>query len=300
MTKKVLILFVILFIITVCINALIAKNDVAAQTYNTMYLPLIINGEGQAQPDPTPFPTPYPTTQPYVGNKGIALVEPYLEDLDSVGATWYYNWSFSCDKLGEPEYIPMAYTGLVPACMPVDYDGFVLFLNEPNNPAPFGANIDGVTAGQRYVEFVTARPKAKLIVGNCSAWSTQWYRDFLNEVSKHDVPLPRYYGIHGYIEAWITTEHLSNYWDGTYYYLRTLSGFTPEVWITEFSQTTGDTVELDEMLDMIESKSYITRYAYFTNRYDPTAPYIPTGWYDFNLIEDDGSLSPMGLIYAQR
>ena len=299
MTKKVLILFAILFIITICVNALIAKNDVEAQTYNTIYLPLIINDEGQAQPDPTPLPTPYPTTQPYVGNKGIALVEPYLEDLDAVGATWYYNWSFSCDKLGEPEYIPMAYTGLVPACMPVDYDGFVLFLNEPDNVAPFGSGIDAITAAQRYKDFIAARPKAKLVVGNTSAWSSQWHYDFIHEIIRLEAPLPEYVGMHGYVESWVTASHLSDMWENLYRGYKAV-GVYPEVWITEFADTTGDTESLTDLMDVVQGKAYITRFAYFTNRYDPEAAYIPDGWHDFNLIEDDGSLSPVGAIYAQR
>ena len=74
-------------------------------------------------------------------------------------------------------------------------------------------------------------------------------------------------------------------------------GIYPEVWITEFADTTGDTVSLTALMNVIRSKAYITRFAYFTNRYDPEADYIPDGWYDFNLINGDGSLSPMGEVY---
>lgn len=256
-----------------------------------VFLPLTINNYSQPVYDP-----------PIINqNKGIALVEPYLQDLDSVGASWFYNWGISVDLLDDSRYVPMSYAGLISDNFPVDYDGFVLFLNEPNNPAPFGADVDAVTAAHRYIDFVQARPQAKLVVGNASAWSTQWYRDFLAELLKYpQTPLPRYYGFHGYVEAWITPEHLSNYWDGTNYYLQSISGFQPEIWVTEFAETTGDTESLTDLMDVIQSKEYITRFAYFTNRYDPTQPYIPGGWHDFNLIEDDGTLSPVGLIYAQR
>ena len=258
-----------------------------------VFLPLIINNCSQPVYDPPNINS----------NKGIALVEPYLQDLDSVGASWYYDWTFTFDKIGvDDRYIPMAYTGTLDTRLPVDYDGFVLFLNEPNNPAPFGANISPGLAAERYAAFVQARPNAKLIVGNASAWSSMWYIEFIWALDENypNTPKPQYYGFHGYVESWITASQLESWWDATEGFIYRYSGVHPEVWITEFADTTGDTESFTALMDVIESKPYITRYAYFTNRYDPTQPYIPAGWYDFNLINDDGTLSPMGLIYAQR
>ena len=65
----------------------------------------------------------------YDENKGIALVTNQLSDLDMVGAGWYYVWSCDCTRLNDNRYVPMSYAGLIPECLPIDYDGFVLFLN---------------------------------------------------------------------------------------------------------------------------------------------------------------------------
>ncbi|MBE0573870.1 hypothetical protein IH575_03140 [Candidatus Dojkabacteria bacterium] len=235
----------------------------------------------------------------YDENKGIALVTDELYDLDRVGAGWYYTWSHYPKPTADNRYVPMSYYGLFDDSLPVDYDGFVLFLNEPNNPAPFGAGIDAITAAARYRDFTIARPKAKLVVGNTSAWSSQWHYDFIHEIIRLEAPLPQYVGLHGYVESWITADNLASMWNNIYLGYKSV-GIYPEVWITEFADTTGDTESLTDLMDVIQGKAYITRFAYFTNRYDPTQPYIPDGWHDFNLIEDDGSLSPIGAIYAQR
>ena len=103
-----------------------------------IYLPLVMK-------DHTP-----PVINP---NKGIALVEPYPQDLDAVGATWYYTWSHYPKPSEDRRYIPMSYYGLFDSRLPVDYDGFILFLNEPNNLAPFGAEISPILAAERYAIF---------------------------------------------------------------------------------------------------------------------------------------------------
>ena len=257
-----------------------------------VYLALVMNNYSQPVYDP-----------PFINeNKGIALVDPYLQDLDSVGATWYYTWTHYPVPTADERYIPMSYYGLFDDNLPVDYDGFVLFLNEPNSPAPFGSEISPRVAADRYVAFVTARPNAKLVVGNCSAWSQGWYLYFVVELMENypDAPLPEYYGFHGYIESYITPQQLDDWWDTSQRVIEQVGGQPVEVWVTEFADTTGDTESLTDLMDVIQSKEYITRFAYFTNRYDPTQPYIPDGWHDFNLIEDDGTLSPVGAIYAQR
>lgn len=250
---------------------------------NIVYLPLVLNNY-------------IPAT--YKPNKGIALVTNILSDLWEVGAGWYYTWSCSAEHLKDNRYVPMAYSGLVPDNLPEDYDGFVLFLNEPNNPAPFGANITPQLAAERYSKFMLERPLAKLVVGNISAWASMWIIEFIwaLDASYPDTPKPKYYGLHGYVESWITVEQLVKWWDSIERFIYQYSGIQPEIWITEFADTLGNTEKLLDLLNIIENKKYITRYAYFTNRYDPEAEYIPIGWYDFGLFEND-KLSPIGEVY---
>ena len=238
----------------------------------------------------------------YDENKGIALVTNQLSDLDMVGAGWYYVWSCDCTRLNDNKYVPMSYYGLVPECLPTDYNGFVLFLNEPNNVAPYGSEIKPIEAAKRYVEFIEQRPNAKLVVGNASVWSSMWYIEFLMELNNTypNTPKPEYYGFHGYVESWVTVDWLEKWWTSTEEFIYYYSGIHPEIWITEFADTTGNIESFSSLLDVIDSKEYITRYGYFTNRYDPEAEYIPSGWYDFNLVNDNGSLTPVGEVYKKR
>jgi len=276
------------YLVILLLALLLTTSSVQAVCENAIYLPIILNNYEAPIPD-IPIPTSYDS------NKGIALVTNVLSDLDEVGAGWYYTWSHYPVPTVDSRYIPMSYYGLFDDSLPVDYDGFVLFLNEPNNIAPYGANIDAFTAAARYNAFVQARPQAKLIVGNTSAWASQWHYDFIHEVIRLDAPLPQYVGFHGYIESWITPQNLSDMWENLYRGYKAV-GTYPEVWITEFADTTGDTESLQALLAVIDSKAYITRYAYFTNRYDLEAEYIPDGWYNFGLFEG-GILSPVGEIY---
>ena len=114
----------------------------------------------------------------------------------------------------------------------------------------------------------------------------------------YDVALPQYFGLHGYVEEWITASQLNYWWSGTKRIIEQVGVYQiVELWITEFADTTGDTKSFEDLLQIMQSNPYITKYAYFTNRYDPGAAYIPQGWHDFNLINGDGSLSPMGEVY---
>lgn len=227
--------------------------------------------------------------------KGIALVTDKISDLDAVGAGWYYTWTSLPTIKEDKRYVPMSYYGLFDESLPLDYSDFVLFLNEPNNPAPFGAWITPNLAAERYIKFIEARPNSKLVVGNTSAWSTQWHYDFLQEIKLYNVPLPKYVGLHGYVESWITPSTLEFYWNQTKLLYKSFD-IDATFWITEFADTTGNVENMKSLMRIIYGYDWITRYAYFTNRYDPEAEYIPDGWYNFGLFEND-KLSPIGEIY---
>lgn len=254
-------------------------------TYTT-YLPLVMNN------------VTFITTPPVISeNKGIALVENNLNDLDSVGASWYYTWTPYPTIKEDTRYIPMSYYGEFNDDLPVDYDGFVLFLNEPNNPSPYGANIAPDLAAVRYREFCLKRPLCKLVVGNTSMWATGWFYDFINYLKRFgDIPMPKYVGIHGYIEGDFDYLTVEFWWNQLRKCWETEAGYRPIFWITEFAETTGNVEQLKNLLSVIKRNDWITRYAYFTNRYDKDAAYIPTNWYDFGLFEDN-ILSPVGETY---
>lgn len=239
-------------------------------------------------------------------NKGIALNDgTYLQsDMSDMGAGWYYTWTEFPNPNSQSstfaEYVPMSYYGLYDTnLLSTDYDGWILFLNEPNNPAPYGSAIGSRLGAQRYADFVATYPNAKLVVGNVSVFATGWFINFWDELKTNypDTPFPIYYGIHGYTEDWINLYWVSSWINGFPDFIYRSTGIYPkEIWITEFCETTGDTVAFQDLLDLWYSNSYVTRYAYFTNRYDPLQPWIPSTWHDFGLWENN-SISPMGEVY---
>lgn len=294
-TSKIRIIIFILGCLLLSINFFgktkIASVDANEDINYTNFLPLILNN----------WESPH-----FDFNKGIALNDgTYLDsDLQTMGAGWYYTWTEFPNPNSQSstfaEYIPMSYYGLYDTnLLSTDYDGFVLFLNEPNSAQPYGAGIGSKEAAYRYSEFVKMYPNAKLVVGNVSAWGAGWFLNFWTELilMYPDTPLPDYYGMHGYVEEWITVSDLESWWSGLPGLAYQITGKYPkEIWITEFADTTGNTENLKVLMDYIESNPYITRYAYFTNRYDPLQPWIPTTWHDFGLWENN-SISPVGEVY---
>ena len=229
----------------------------------------------------------------YAQQKGIAMVTNNLADLDAVGADWFYNWTTYPTASADIRNVPMSREGLFDTnLLPSDYAGYMLVFNEPNNVEPFGANLTPQVAAVRYITIRAAYPNAVMVVGNCSAWATDWYSGFVNALNAAGEPIPTHWGIHGYIEAWITTPQLVTWWTQAH----NVTGGT--YWVTEFADTTGNTASFSGLLSAIITTSWIDRYAYFTNRYPEGAAYIPPGWHDFALFDGD-NLSPIGEIYAE-
>ncbi len=275
-----------------CIIALIMLgNGITAMTNKkyTVFLPIVMNDH----------------TAPHVSDKkGVATVSVNNMHLISTGSTWFYVWSdMPNDSLHalSVDYVPMSYYGNYDVSkLSVDYEGYVLFLNEPNNPAPYGSAVSPIVSAQRYAQFVSIYPHAKMIVGNCSAWSLSWYLDFLFELKDKypHISLPSHYGIHGYIESYVTVQQLDTWWTNIHYNLEHFSEKEITVWITEFAVTTGDPQTLTELLSMIESKEWIERYAYFTNVNMIGEPWFPEGW-NVGLFEND-VLTPLGNVYKNH
>jgi hypothetical protein len=195
---------------------------------------------------------------------------PYVftEDLIRTNSSWYYDWG-ACPSI-PAGCVPMSYAGENPN-LPKDYRGYILLFNEPNNFPPYGETITPQEGATIYLNLRTLYPNAKWIVGNVSAWSLQWLVDFRAACGDNYVA-PAAWGIHGYVEAWITTGQLIDWWTEAH---DTMGG---TFWITEWADTNGN-IENDEFLiNWFESQNWIERWAYFCNRAKGTEPWYPTDW----------------------
>lgn len=215
--------------------------------------------------------------------KGLAMCYPKIEDVESLGCTWYYNWSL---KGCGGNFVPMAWNGDE---VPTQETGYLLFLNEPENTHQCNLSVDKAVQYLRRLRSI--RPHLKLIVGGCGYFGRQWMVDFRDRIA--DIPITGWH-IHGYIEGTNDLNAIRDYWT----YIR--KNFSGELWITEFADVYG--AQLDGLLSIIHDLD-VARYAYFANRLTGKEHYYPKDWpqpQQMALFDSEGRLTPLGIKYQSK
>jgi hypothetical protein len=227
------------------------------------------------------------------GGKGIAMAYPNTADLEAVNASWWHQWGKCPD---DTRCVPMTWGGEDPQ-LPVDYSGYVLFLNEPENPAQ--ANISVRDAIQLYVNYTAQYPQAKWVIGNSLFWGdwAQWLVDFKALCAVTDGCIaPEYWGVHVYMRCGTGYEaDCMAFVNGNLTYLHATLGGT--FWVTEFAEIKGN-LKLDKMMvDYFNRTNWIARYAYFTNKSMPSDPWVQAGWTVDLFDWDTGEMTAIGRWY---
>lgn len=220
--------------------------------------------------------------------KGIGMPYPqFQEDLTRSGASWYYNWG-ACPE-GDTKCIPMTWNGEDPN-LPVDYRGYLLFLNEPDRPEQ--ANKTPEQAIILYKYYTNKYPNAKLVVGN--TFGVSWNLKFKNLcASDSGCIMPSYWGFHSYYLDIYGVRRIINVYNE---YHAQIGGIW---WITEFANVHGEVYSDNEMVKYFENTPWIEKYAIFCNRAMGTESWFPTSWHDFQLFQwDTGEITPVGKWYA--
>jgi hypothetical protein len=241
-----------------------------------------------AQPAPLAAPLPPVTAS---GSKGVALLDwHHMEDIDRLGASWYYGWGEYCKDDGR--CVNMVRSMQAPrAC----YDR-LLVGNEPNAREPFGHPIDPASAATAVLAIENQCPGTKLIVGNVSAddWNTAggwgngaaWLAAFLaNYQAQSGRAFSQTLGVHCY-----TTDG-ANYCINRFAQMRAV--YAGEMWVTEFNTQHGDTIQFTRLLQAINSYGY-SAYAVYTNRNDGASYDLP----GTAMVLSDGNLTNNGQVYA--
>lgn len=230
-----------------------------------------------------------PVIQDNPGKKGIGITDSNINDAALLGASWYYSWGNG--DLFDPRFVPMDFTGQQ-WFIPVDYAGWVLLFNEPENPAQ--SNLTPNQAVAIYGEFIQRYPQAKVILGNVGLWAPIWILNFQVLLDQAGLPRPYGWGLHGYIEPGITVEHVIAYWD---WFRATIRRPGEQLWITELSDVEGRSGELGRLISWASQNA--DRYAVFTNRvikawwYPVTWPWPPR----LALVDGSGLLTSLGEYY---
>jgi hypothetical protein len=179
--------------------------------------------------------------------------------------------------------------------LPVDYSGYVLLFNEPNNPEPYGHPIAPADAVVIFTQLREKYSNARFVVGNVNIYSRRWMIDFwrLCRITP-GCELPEYLGFHIYVSDDQEVYNLHKYLDGMYQYEYPNTKW----WITEFADVTGNVSRDEAMVREFKSRDWIERWAYFTNRASGKEPWYPADW-NVQLIDwYSGELTNIGEWYA--
>ncbi len=225
--------------------------------------------------------------------KGLAMASPSnIEDLTSLGISWWYTWSENCNANSAPGCINMVRSMQLPtAC----YD-ILLVGNEHHAQQPWGAPITPTDAARKVRAIQLQCPVTKLIVGNVSAddWSRaggwgsgyNWLAKFLKEYKRiYHRSYTGNLGVHCYqMQAgWCVQQ------------LKAMRGlYAGEMWVTEYNDLSGNISNFIALTDYaFQSFSAVGLY---TNR-QPVAPWALNG---ASVVRDDGTLDDRGVYYSQR
>lgn len=213
-----------------------------------------------------------------------------------------------------------------------DYDGFLIWVNEPELGAPYNQCelTDVNDAAQFYIDTKSSFPYAKLVGTNNAfdanitpytlTWLTNWRNAVHNLTCNHPSPLPcgypdmYAYGMHLFGEsAALNLQLLDQY----YNVLHTTWGIAdPRIWVTEMTFCMNNPAHAHELANTVagfESRAFVERYAFWTNRtgndnYVPPPPngrcfqfsYLMdplTGWTTPNILGETYRLLPYNYPY---
>ena len=224
--------------------------------------------------------------------RGASLVDAgaNTDDVARLGASWWYNWHHNGPIDGR--YVPMSFRGSA-TDIPVEYSGYVLVLNEPENAGQ--ANLTPAQAAARVLAVAQARPDARLIVGGYGYFGREQWPQFVSALGDYR---PAGWHVHGYVEAsqyWtVTLADVTAWWT-------TARAQAPggEFWITEFADTV-DGQHAQGLLGFVRGAAWVDRHSWFANRMTGVETWYPPWWtHNPALIDNYGALTHDGARYVQ-
>lgn len=248
-----------------------------------------------------------PVDPPAADDAGAAdaAVEPYkgvanspCEELQRLGATWYYNWGLDGESCGGAEFVPMVWggSGLTPDEVSAAVERAVaaghttvLGFNEPDRDDQ--ANM---TVEQAVALWPSMVADDDVLVGSpatsSDASGQEWMREFMTQVTDRNLRVD-FLAVHWY--GWgegscdADAAGLDQYLD----WAETLPGDLP-IWITEFgclNESNPDTATVQAFyegaVEMLEEHPRVVRYAWFP-------------WTANNHLIEDGALTELGTSFA--
>jgi hypothetical protein len=253
-----------------------------------------------------------PTKSP---KRGIAFDLAASADLAALspGVSWWYNWSPSpntsvpagyASQYGM-DFYPMLWNGSFNATAVVSYlqanpgIKYMLVLNEPNITGQ--ANMTPQAAAQLWPQYEAIAAQAGVkIVGPAITWGNM--AGYADPVVWLDSFYVAYKGANGGRNPQI--DYLAFHWYdyGLSTQLDSLDKYNKQIWVTEFANWhSGDAAaittlaeqeaQMTAMVDTLEGRADVFRYAWFTGRLSPDPHYT-------SLLGATGQLTGLGALYV--
>jgi len=218
----------------------------------------------------------------------------------ALGLSWQYNWGGTREAAlpSSVEFVPMMWgyyggdaTGYANDLKNIPGTKSILSFNEPDQKGQADISVDRALEGYQYLA------KAGIPIGSpaCANPMSQWMQDFMNGAKARNYRVD-YVAVHCYIRdpyAFLNQiEQIHNrYWD-------------KQIWITEFAPTSWDGTDqvtdaeaanfMKIVLPELNKRWYVDRYAWYAG-----ADHGPWTLGPAALRESDGSLTPLGKLYAR-
>ncbi len=264
--------------------------------------------------DWTPILTTEPVKAiPTAPKKGLAYWDDDTVEFEPLWEiSWYYDYTILANAAyvnqhPSAEFVPHLYCdhpkanpdvdalAEAVALLGSDYDGYLLWINEPELGEEYNqcGLTDSYEAAQFYIDTKAAFPNAKLIGPNNAfqaqlapytvIWLTNWRNAVYDLTCNQSAPIPcgypemAAYGMHIFDENYVENMALV---DDYYSVLTEEWGLEdPLIWITEMTFCYDIPEHVQELVDSIyglESRAFVERYVFFTNR-NPIDDFEPPG-----------------------
>ena len=225
-------------------------------------------------------------------------------DVETLCVTWKHEWGIQrqgndsieyVNHIACPVYPFMAYGETVTLDyfdamenkLGRDFNGYLLFLNEPDRKdqcymSPYRAVFFYRAVREQYPNAIISMPQVSHF-DYLNDWV--WLREFYDILETKNIPYPDFATIHTYVK-----EDPNLIVDSMYSFLHERGLSKDKVWITEFG--TNDPVIMREMLTLYQADNRIDRYAYYTVRYNEN------DWDLFRCKTCD-ELTPVGEVWVE-
>jgi hypothetical protein len=230
---------------------------------------------------------------PWRGAAVVSLPQA-CPDLNSLGLSWYYDWSTDPQCSGTVPFVPMVWgdwcpgtadCSVLPARLAVSGAKELLTFNEPDSASQSNVSVP------RALDLWPALQSTGLRLGSPAvtddAAGHAWLDAFMAGIRQRGLRVD-FLTLHWYGDCTNGTQ-LTNY-------LSTMSKYGLPIWLTEFScynQTVAiNTQFVQSVVSTLAAVPYLERIAWFTNR-----PH-QSGYENTALVTDSGSLTSVGAAYA--